>query len=73
MPKTIIEFSAEEELDLQFCLNGAKYYNALIDMHNYLRSRTKYPPDDIPDQVLETLYDVHEYFNSILNENNVEI
>jgi hypothetical protein len=42
-------------------------------MHNYLRSRTKYPPDDIPDQVLETLYDVHEYFNTILNENNVEV
>ena len=73
MPKTIIEFSAEEEYDLQFCLNGAKYYNALMDMHNYLRSRTKYAPDDIADQVLETLYEVNDYFNNVLNENNVEI
>jgi hypothetical protein len=73
MPKTIIEFSAEEEHDLQLCLNGAMYYNALIDMHNYLRSRTKYAPDDIPDQVLETLNEVNDYFNHVLNENNADI
>lgn len=73
MPKTIIEFLPEEELDLQFCLNGAKYYNALMDMHNYLRSRTKYAHDDTPDHVLETLYEVHDYFNTILIENNVDI
>lgn len=73
MPKTIIKFLPEEEHDLKMCFNGSKYYNALIDIQNYLRSRTKYAPDDTPDHVLETLYEVHDYFNTILIENNVDI
>jgi len=42
MPKTTIEFSADEEHDLEMCLNGHKYYSVVHDIYNYLRTHTKY-------------------------------
>ena len=73
MPKTIIEFSAEEEHDLDTCLNGHKYYAIVHEMYNYLRSKTKYAPDETPDEVIEALYEVKDFLNAKLSQYNVEI
>ena len=42
MPKTIIEFSPEEDHELEMCQNGMRYHSALWDFKNYLRSEIKY-------------------------------
>ena len=73
MPKTIIEFSSEEEHDLDFCLNGHKYYAIVHEMYNYLRSKTKYAADETPDEVVEALYEAKDFLHSKLSEYNVEI
>ena len=73
MPKTIIEFSAEEEHDLDTCLNGHKYYAIVHEMYNYLRSKTKYAADETPDEVIEALYEVKDFLNAKLSQYNVEI
>ena len=73
MPKTIIEFSAEEEHDLEMCLNGHKYYSVVHDIYNYLRTHTKYAPDETPQEVLQALYEAKDFLIERMGEYNIDI
>ena len=42
MPKTIIEFSAEDQYELEMCQNGYRYHGALWEFKQYLRNEIKY-------------------------------
>ena len=42
MPKTIIEFSEEEQHDLDMCQNGWRYHSALWDFQQFLRNQMKH-------------------------------
>ena len=73
MPKTTIEFSADEEHDLEMCLNGHKYYAVVHDMYNYLRTHTKYAPDGTPEEALQALYEAKDFLIERMSEYNIDI
>jgi len=73
MPKTTIEFSADEEHDLEMCLNGHKYYAVLHDIYNYLRTHTKYASDETPEEVLQALYETKDFLIERMSEYNIDI
>jgi hypothetical protein len=42
MPKTIIEFSAEEDHELEMCQNGMRYHSVIWELQQYLRGEMKH-------------------------------
>jgi hypothetical protein len=42
MPKTIIEFSAEEQHELNIALNGWRYHSVIWELQQYLRGEMKH-------------------------------
>lgn len=76
MAKAILEFNLTDPDDkveydrankaLDLCL-------ALWDIEQYLRAKTKYAPDDMPDEVYEALDKAREEFYNIMNEHNISL
>ena len=55
------------------CLNGHKYYSVVHDIYNYLRTHTKYAPDETPEEVLQALYEAKDFLIERMSEYNIEI
>ena len=53
-------------------VDALKWYSACWDMDQYLRSQTKYAPDDMPEEVYEALTKTREKLHQILGENSVD-
>jgi hypothetical protein len=61
----------QEEYDLFRQVYGM--HNVIWEMKQWLRSETKYAPDDISDDTINALYKCRDKFNELINENNLEI
>ena len=42
MPKTIIEFSADDQHELEMCQNGWRYHSVIWDFQQFLRGQMKH-------------------------------
>ena len=62
----------EERSDFELAVNAFKWYSVCWDMDQYLRSQTKYAPDDMPEEVYETISKTREKLHQILGENSVD-
>lgn len=71
MPKTIIEFSSEEQHDLDMCQNGWRYHSALWEFKQYLRNEIKY--GEHTDEEYKILEEIQENFFEILNDNKAHL
>ena len=40
--KTILEFTAEEQEELNMCLNGWRYHGVIWDLQQFIRTQMKY-------------------------------
>lgn len=63
----------EDKEDLKVFYNAQEYKLALWEIEQYLRYKTKYPPDSISDDELETYNRVREEFYKILQARNLDI
>ena len=65
--KATLEFNLpEDQDDFNYANNGFKYYMALVEMDQWLRSEYKYNGK-------EELYEVREKLREIIFENNVKL
>ena len=65
--KATLEFNLpEDQDDFNYANNGFKYYMALVEMDEWLRSEYKYNGK-------EEMYEVREKLREIIFENNVKI
>jgi hypothetical protein len=48
-------------------------YIALHDMQQFLRQKTKYADDDVSDEALKAYEECREYFNQVLDDNDVSL
>jgi hypothetical protein len=70
--EAILKFDLpEENPEFRLAVNASKWYSVVWDMDQYLRSQTKYAPDNMPDEVYETLSKTREKLFEIMNENSV--
>jgi hypothetical protein len=70
--KAILKFNLpEEKSEFELATNAMKWYSVAWDMDQYLRSKTKYAPDDMPDEVYKTFSEAREKLHQILNQNDV--
>ena len=65
--KATLEFNLpEDQDDFNYANNGFKYYMALVEMDEWLRSEYKYNGK-------EEMYEVREKLREIIFENNVKL
>ena len=70
--KATLEFNLpEEQSDFDLAVNGAKAQSSLCDMDQWLRSQTKYAPDDISDDTFEAFELCREKLREIVYENGI--
>ena len=74
--KAILEFDLNQEDDDVAHKRAVKALDLCIvlwDIDQYLRSQTKYAPDDMPEEVYNALDKAREKFYEIMNERNVSL
>ena len=65
--KAILEFNLpEDKEDFDFATNAVNYYSALVEFDQWLRSEYKYNGN-------ESMFEVRQKLNEIINENNIKI
>ena len=71
--EAILKFNLpEERREFELAVDALKWYSACWDMDQYLRSQTKYAPDDMPEEMYKTLKQTRDKLHQILAENNVD-
>ena len=71
--KAILKFNLpEEKPELELAVDASKWCSVCWDMDQYLRSKTKYAPDDMTEEVYKALSDAREKLRELLNENGVD-
>ena len=72
--KAILEFNLpDDQSDFETAVNGYKWQLAVWDMNQYLRSVTKYAPDETSAEVVEALDKARDELFDILKNYNLEI
>ena len=63
--KAILEFNLpDDQNDFQLANDGVKWYTVCWDLDQKLRAKTKYAPDDLP----QDKYDAYEEIRDLLRE-----
>ena len=72
--KATLEFNLpEDQAEYDMCNKSSDMYGVIWEMMQWLRSETKYAPDDISEDTINALYKCKEKFNELINDNNLEI
>jgi len=72
--KAIIEFNLpEDQEDFDMFNQASNMRNVIWEMTQWLRSNTKYAPDNTSEDTIKAYYECQDKFNDLLNENNVEL
>jgi len=67
--KAILEFNLDEERhQFEDAVDGWKWKCIVSELDNELRTRTKYAPDDTPDEVVDALIKMRDFLRESLNE-----
>ena len=62
----------DEKYEYRMATKGINWYNVAWDMYQYLRSNTKYAPDDAHDEYLKAMQECKDELFRIMDENNVD-
>lgn len=72
--KVILEYNLPEERNLcEDAANGTKWKTAFWHFDQYLRTKTKYAPDSMPENVYKELSETRDELHRILNENELTL
>ena len=70
--KAILKFNLpEDQSDFDLAVNGAKAQSALYDMDQWLRSQTKYAPDDMSEDTFKAFELCREQLREIVYDNGL--
>ena len=70
--KATLEFNLpEDQSDFDLSVNGAKAQSALCDMDQWLRSQTKYAPDDFSEDTFKAFELCREKLREIVYDNGL--
>jgi hypothetical protein len=71
MPKTIIEFSAEEQHELNIALNGWRYHSVIWELQQYLRGEMKH--GDLTDEQYQSYEKIRTKLYDLIEENKAHL
>jgi hypothetical protein len=72
--EAILKFNLpEDQSKYDLCNKAYLMHNVIWEMKQWLRSQTKYAPDDISEDTINALYKCRDKFNELINDNNLEL
>lgn len=72
--KATLEFNLpEDNQDFQMAVNSMKFWSVLYELDQELRSKTKYAPDDLPQDKYDAYQEVRDRMYELMNEYNISL
>jgi D-ribose pyranose/furanose isomerase RbsD len=72
--KAILEFNLpEDDQDFNMAVNAMKFWSVLYELDQNLRAKTKYAPDELPQDKYDAYQEVRELLHQLMNEENVNL
>jgi hypothetical protein len=70
--KAKLEFNLpDDQQDFTLAVNAMNFWHVLWEMDQYLRSKTKYAPDDLPEDKYDAYQEVRDKLFELMSENNI--
>jgi hypothetical protein len=72
--KAILEFNLpDDQQDFNMAVNAMKFWNVLYELDQDLRSKTKYAPDDLPQDKYDAYQEVRDMLYELMSNNNISL
>lgn len=72
MAKAILEFNLpDDQQEFNLAANGFKFWTVLWELDQELRAKTKYAPDDLPQDKYDAYEEVRDKLRELMSENNI--
>lgn len=72
--KAILEFNLpDDQQDFNLAVNAMKFWDVLYELDQDLRSKTKYAPDDLPQDKYDAYQEVRDMLYELMSANNVSL
>jgi hypothetical protein len=72
--KAILEFNLpDDDQDFNMAVNAMKFWSVLYELDQNLRAKTKYAPDDLPQDKYDAYQEVRELLHQLMDEENVNL
>lgn len=70
--KAILEFNLpDDQIEFDLANNGRNFWSVLWELDQDLRAKTKYAPDDLPQDKYDAYQEIRDRLYELLSENNV--
>ena len=72
--KAILEFNLpDDQQDFNLAVNAMKFWDVLYELDQELRSKTKYAPDDLPQDKYDTYQEVRDLLYELMSNNSISL
>jgi len=72
--KAILEFNLpDDQQDFQLASNSMKFWSVLYELDQDLRAKTKYAPDDLPQDKYDAYEEVRDMLHELMRDNNISL
>ncbi len=72
--KAILEFNLpDDQQDFELASNAMKFWSVLYELDQELRSKTKYAPDDLPQDKYDAYQEVRDVLYELMRNENISL
>lgn len=70
--KAILEFNLpDDQVEFDLASNGRKFWSILWELDQDLRAKTKYAPDDLPEDKYDAYQEIRDKLRELMSEDNI--
>jgi hypothetical protein len=74
MPEAILKFNLpEDQDDFELATNASKYYSVLWELDQYLRSKVKYPAEDVHEEYTNAMEKARQEIWNLLESYHLDL
>jgi hypothetical protein len=71
--KATLEFNLpDDQQEYDLANNGLNFWNVLWELDQELRTKTKYAPDDLPQDKWDAYQEIRDLLRELMTENNID-
>jgi hypothetical protein len=72
--KATLEFNfPDDQQEYELANNGLNFWRVLYELDNELRAKTKYAPDDLPQDKYDAYQEIRDKLHELMNEHNINL
>lgn len=72
--KATLEFNLpDDSQDFELATNAMSFWNVLYELDQELRTKTKYAPDDLPEEKYNAYQEIRELLHELMSENRISL